>query len=97
MGPQFAWDANRTGPAAYVNYDRPIHILTGAAGCPEDEDAWQRTGNPFSALRVNDYGYSRLHATNATHLLLEYVDNQKGAVLDSVWIVKDQAAAAGGY
>ena len=50
------WNASRTGPAAYVDYDRPIHILTGAAGCPEDEDGWQAEGNAFSALRINDYG-----------------------------------------
>jgi hypothetical protein len=56
VGPEFAWNASRTGPSAYVNADRPIHILTGAAGCPEDEDAWQAKGNPFSALRINDYG-----------------------------------------
>jgi hypothetical protein len=36
-------------------------------------------------------GYSRLHVANGTHLLLEYVDNKAGAVLDSVWIVKDAA------
>lgn len=90
------WDASRTGPEAYVDYKAPIHILTGAAGCPEDQDAWQpaKDANPWSALRINDYGYSRLHMLNQTTLLLEYVDNQKGAVLDSMYIVKNTPGAA---
>lgn len=54
------WNPNITGAAAYVNYDRPIHILSGAAGCPENQDPWQPSGNPFSALRLNVYGYGRL-------------------------------------
>lgn len=57
---QSMWNPNITGAAAYVNFDRPIHILSGAAGCPENQDPWQPTGNPFSALRLNVYGYGRL-------------------------------------
>jgi len=91
---QFSWNSTRTGAAAYVNYDRPIHILTGAAGCPENQDGWQKAANPFSALRINDYGYSRLQAVNATTLRLQYVDNVHGKVLDDVYIVKDAPGAA---
>lgn len=90
----WAWNSSRTGPEAYVDYKAPIHILTGAAGCPENQDAWQKTANPFSALRVNDYGYSRLHVTNQTHMTLEYVDNVAGKVLDTVNIVKSSTKAA---
>jgi hypothetical protein len=90
----FQWDSARTGAGAYVNYKAPIHILTGAAGCPEDQDGWQKTANPFSALRVNDYGYSRLQVLNATTLRLQYVDNVKGEVLDDVYIVKDAPGPA---
>ena len=50
------WNSSRTGPGAYIDYDRPIHILTGAAGCPENQDGWQPVGNPFSVVRINDYG-----------------------------------------
>ena len=93
--PVYDWQWNKvTGPSAYVNYKAPIHILTGAAGCPEDEDGWQKTANEFSALRINDYGYSRLKALNSTTLHLEYVDNVKGQVLDSVFIVKDTPGPA---
>ena len=88
VGPEYEWDESRTGSGAYVGPTRPIHILTGAAGCPEDQDAWQTKRNPFSAFQVNDYGYSRLTAFNATHMRLQYVDNKKGAVLDEVIISK---------
>lgn len=60
---QSMWNPNITGTGAYVNYDRPIHILSGAAGCPENQDPWQPTGNPFSALRLNVYGYGRLQVS----------------------------------
>ena len=77
-----------------MDYKAPIHILTGAAGCPENQDGWKKTPNAFSALRINDYGYTRLKALNATTLRLEYVDNVKGAVLDSLFIVKSHTGAA---
>jgi hypothetical protein len=89
VGPEYQWDSTRTGDAAYVNPTRPIHILTGAAGCPENQDGWQKTAAAYSAKRINDYGYSRLKALNATALRLEYVDNVKGAILDSIVIIKD--------
>jgi hypothetical protein len=131
---QSAWNASRTGAAAYVDYDAPVNVLTGAAGCPEvwrrvcaggcarrvsrslcgesptraagafslmpafssssssriqqNMDIWQNTTLPFSALRVQDYGYSRLTAVNASHARLQYVDNQAGALLDEVWLVR---------
>jgi len=90
----YNWNSSRTGAGAYVDYKSPIHILTGAAGCPENQDGWQKTANPFSAFRVNDYGYSRLHVLNQTTMVLEYVDNVAGKVLDSVVIVKSNTAAA---
>lgn len=48
------WNASRTGPGAYVDAAAPVHILTGAAGCPENQDGWQRAGNAWSAVRIND-------------------------------------------
>jgi len=93
-GVPFKWDSSRTGPGAFVDYKAPIHILTGAAGCPENQDPWQHTANPFSALRINDYGYSRLQALNSTTLLYQYVDNVKGAVLSSLHFVKNKQGQA---
>ena len=90
----FSWNQTVTGPEAYINYKAPIHILTGAAGCPENQDGWQKKANPFSALRVNDYGYSRLQVLNSTAMQLQYVDNVAGKVLDTVVIVKDKAGPA---
>ena len=84
-----------TGAGAYVDAAAPVHIITGAAGCPENEDAWQKAGNAWSAVRINDYGYGRLRALNATALYWEYVDNVAGKVLDSVTIVKTNPNAAG--
>jgi len=86
---QSQWDETRTGAEAFVDYTTgPVNILTGAAGCPENMDIWQNTTLPFSALRLQDYGYSRLTAVNASHARLQYVDNQAGEVLDDIWIVR---------
>jgi len=85
---QYNWDSSVTGPAAYVDFNKTVHIITGAAGCPENTDTWQNTSNPFSAYRIADYGYGRLHVVNATHMRWEYQDDTAGAILDSVWLVK---------
>ena len=86
---QSSW-SGETGPSAYVNANRPIHILSGAAGCPENQDPWQpaRKANEFSAVRINDYGYGILRVVNETTIAWSYKDNVKGAVLDEVTIVK---------
>ena len=87
---QYEWDASVTGQAAYVDFNKTIHIITGAAGCPENTDPWQNTSNPFSAYRIADYGYGRLHAVNSTHMFWAYQDDTKGEILDSIWIIKNQ-------
>jgi len=84
---QMQW-SGETGPAAYVDFNKTVHILTGAAGCPENTDVWQNASNAFSAFRVADYGFLRMHALNSTHLFLEYQDDTAGKVLDSVMLVK---------
>lgn len=83
----FAWN-NVTGPQAYVNYDRTIHILTGAAGCPENQDPWGAGPNPFSALRLNVYGYGRLTVTNVTHAVWEFIDDASGDVVDAIDVIQ---------
>ncbi|RYG48747.1 hypothetical protein EON67_07305 [archaeon] len=60
-----------------------------AAGCPENQDPWQTDGNPFSALRLNIYGYGRLTVKNSTHLYWEVVNDADGSIADSLYIVKD--------
>jgi hypothetical protein len=86
---QYEWNSDITGQAAYVDFNKTIHIISGAAGCPENTDPWQTTSNPFSAYRVADYGYGRLHVINSTHMFWEYQDDTQGQVLDSIWIVKN--------
>jgi hypothetical protein len=85
---QYDFDASKMGPEAYVDFNRTVHILSGAAGCPENQDGWQAKGNPFSVVRYNDYGYGRLSPVNFTHMYWEYVDDTNATVLDSVWLVK---------
>ena len=85
---QYQYDASKMGPEAYIDFNRTVHILSGAAGCPENQDGWQAKGNPFSLVRINDYGYGRFSPVNATHAHWQYVDDVNATVLDEVWLVK---------
>ncbi|XP_047740593.1 acid phosphatase type 7 [Hyalella azteca] len=68
----------------------PVHVTTGSAGCKEDLDGFQLEQPAWSAVRVKDYGYTRLTVHNHTHLYWEQVsDDQAGVLTDSVWLVRD--------
>ena len=59
-------------------------------GNRERKDGFLDEIPPWTAFRNNDYGYSRLHIANKTHLYMEQVsDDQNGQVIDQFWIVKD--------
>lgn len=85
---QFMWNQSLTPEQALIDYDRPIHILSGAAGCPENQDAWQTAGNPFSLVRLNVYGYGRLHVLNATTAVWEFLDVTNNTIVDTRTIVQ---------
>ncbi|XP_011256652.1 acid phosphatase type 7 [Camponotus floridanus] len=74
----------------YKNYKAPVHIITGSAGCKEGREKFVPDQPAWSAYRSSDYGYTRMKAFNKTHLYLEQVsDDKEGAVLDRVWLVKE--------
>ncbi|XP_015606629.1 acid phosphatase type 7 isoform X2 [Cephus cinctus] len=74
----------------YKNYRAPVHIVTGSAGCKEGRENFTYVQPPWSAFRNADYGYTRMKAFNQTHLYLEQVsDDKEGAVLDQLWLIKD--------
>ncbi|XP_031850266.1 acid phosphatase type 7 [Nomia melanderi] len=74
----------------YKNYKAPVHIVTGSAGCKEGREKFVPHKPEWSAYRSSDYGYTRMKAYNRTHLYLEQVsDDKDGAILDQVWIIKD--------
>jgi len=76
---------------SYNNSSVPIHIITGNAGGPEDLDLFSKDPKPWSALRVEHYGYSKLRGYNTTHIYWEHVAkiNNTFEVADSLWITKD--------
>ncbi|XP_076291196.1 acid phosphatase type 7 [Lasioglossum baleicum] len=75
----------------YKNYKAPVHIVTGSAGCKEGREKFVPHKPEWSAYRSSDYGYTRMKAYNRTHLYLEQVsDDKDGAVLDQVWLIKDE-------
>lgn len=76
----------------YTNYGAPVHIVTGSAGCKEGREKFIPKRPYWSAFRSSDYGYTRMKAFNTTHLYMEQVsDDKEGAVIDSVWLIKDNA------
>ncbi|XP_036450109.1 acid phosphatase type 7 [Colossoma macropomum] len=74
----------------YVNPKAPVHIITGSAGCREKHDGFIPKPRDWSAFRSTDYGYTRMHLINSTHIYLEQVsDDQSGKVIDSFTLVKE--------
>ncbi|CAG9101315.1 unnamed protein product [Plutella xylostella] len=67
----------------------PVHIVTGSAGCQENTDPFVAAPPEWSAFRSTDYGYTRFHALNKTHIYMEQVSvDKKGEVIDSFWLQK---------
>ncbi|XP_015910292.2 acid phosphatase type 7 [Parasteatoda tepidariorum] len=82
---------NGSYDAPYTNPKAPVHIITGSAGCQENLDPFVHDPAEWSAARYSDYGYTRLHIINNTHLYMEQVsDDQNGAVLDQMLLIKDK-------
>ena len=49
-------------------------------GCQERHDGFITHISPWSAIRSNDYGYTRMHIFNSTHLYWEQVSDDKVGV-----------------
>ncbi|XP_060789936.1 acid phosphatase type 7 [Neoarius graeffei] len=74
----------------YVNPKAPVHIITGSAGCREKHDGFIPKPRDWSAFRSTDYGYTRMHLINSTHIYLEQVsDDQSGKIIDSFTLIKE--------
>ncbi|XP_044523339.1 acid phosphatase type 7 [Gracilinanus agilis] len=81
------YNGSRESP--YTNPRGPIHIITGSAGCEEMLTPFTPFPRPWSAVRVKEYGFTRLHILNGTHLHLQQVsDDQDGKIVDDVWLVR---------
>ncbi|KAE9421605.1 hypothetical protein Angca_004720 [Angiostrongylus cantonensis] len=83
------------GTGAYHNPNAPVYVISGSAaksymGCHTPYAKFSDHPWPFSAARINDYGYSILTVMNSTHLHLEQISIEKNdLVVDDLWIVKD--------
>ncbi|XP_046711143.1 acid phosphatase type 7 isoform X3 [Silurus meridionalis] len=74
----------------YVNPKAPVHIITGSAGCREKHDGFIPHTRDWSSFRSTDYGYTRMHLMNSTHIYLEQVsDDQSGKIIDSFTLIKE--------
>uniref|UniRef100_A0A8C8RLR8 Purple acid phosphatase n=1 Tax=Pelusios castaneus TaxID=367368 RepID=A0A8C8RLR8_9SAUR len=81
---------NGSTAAPYTHPRAPVHIITGSAGCKERLDSFVLNPREWSAVRIEDYGYTRLHIVNSSHIWLEQVsDDQDGKVVDGIWIIKE--------
>ncbi|RUS75262.1 hypothetical protein EGW08_016977 [Elysia chlorotica] len=75
----------------YKNPKAPVHIVTGSAGCREIHDNFTSDPHEWSAFRSLDYGYTRMHVINTTHLYLEQVSDDKGGqVIDKMTLIKER-------
>lgn len=77
--------------APYTNPMAPVHITTGSAGCRERLDPFFPLHREWSAVRIEDYGYTRIHIANKTHIHIQQVsDDRDGEIVDEIWLIKDK-------
>lgn len=82
---------NGSTEAPYTNPGAPVHIITGSAGCKERLDPFVPDPRDWSAVRIEDYGYTRMQIFNRTHIWLEQLsDDQGGKIVDGIWLIKDR-------
>ncbi|KAI6233597.1 Purple acid phosphatase [Aphelenchoides fujianensis] len=74
-----------------VDPPAPVHVLSGSAGCQEYTDTFAERG-VWDAVRSSNYGFSRMHVFNATHLHWQQVRADDGAIEDDFWLVKHRHA-----
>ncbi|XP_074659811.1 acid phosphatase type 7-like [Tubulanus polymorphus] len=78
-------------PTAYTNPKAPVHITTGSAGCKEKLDPFKKTPPAWSAVRLDDYGYTRLQIHNSTHIFLQQVSDDKGGkIVDAMTLIREK-------
>nr|AYV89047.1 Iron/zinc purple acid phosphatase-like protein [Tetranychus truncatus] len=75
----------------YTNPSAPVHITTGSAGCQEGLNPPVSDPTDWSAVRIEDYGFSRMKIHNRTHLTFEQLSvDQDHKIVDSITIIKDK-------
>lgn len=73
----------------YTNPRAPVQIITGSAGCRENVSHFDNKPPAWSAFRSSDYGYTRMHVLNKTHINFEQVSDDKGGqIIDQFTIIK---------
>ncbi|PIO68899.1 hypothetical protein TELCIR_09296, partial [Teladorsagia circumcincta] len=67
-----------------------VNSSTRPRGCHSTGTKIDKTPEPFSAKRLNEYGYTILTVANATHMHIEQISLDRGeAVADDFWLSKD--------
>ncbi|KAI8784304.1 iron/zinc purple acid phosphatase protein isoform X1 [Biomphalaria glabrata] len=78
----------------YTDPKAPVHIITGSAGCRENVSGFVPNPPEWSAFHSMDYGYTRMHVLNKTHMNIEQVSDEKdGLVIDKFTIIKNYHGA----
>ncbi|CAI9765012.1 unnamed protein product [Fraxinus pennsylvanica] len=78
-------DTNGTDTYDNTGYSAPVHAVIGMAGFSLDE--FSTNGNPWSLVRISEFGYTRVHATKK-ELKVEYVNANTRKVEDNFRIIR---------
>ncbi|PAV88269.1 hypothetical protein WR25_13135 [Diploscapter pachys] len=74
----------------FHNSPTPVYTLTGTAGCHDHTFPNETIAQPFSALRLGNYGFTYLTLHNSTHLSTVFVDAlEPSSRLDPFLFTKD--------
>ncbi|RWS03782.1 iron/zinc purple acid phosphatase-like protein, partial [Dinothrombium tinctorium] len=72
----------------YKNPKAPVHIITGYAG-HSLVDPFFKTGPEWSAVRVNDFGFTEMTILNETHINIVQYSVTENKTFDELMIIKD--------
>ncbi|KAI6204497.1 hypothetical protein M3Y94_00680900 [Aphelenchoides besseyi] len=73
---------------AYENALAPIHFTTGSAGSYEPMNRFPKTIAVHSAFRSSNFGFTKMHVYNRTHIHIQQIAADKHGAEDDFWIVK---------
>ncbi|RWS29692.1 Iron/zinc purple acid phosphatase-like protein [Leptotrombidium deliense] len=73
----------------YTNPKAPVHLISGGAGNFKGFDEFSDVIENWSALRVNDYGYTIIEVINVTHTKLVQYSVVEKIEFDEFYLVKD--------
>jgi hypothetical protein len=82
---------NGNSSSSYNNPTAPVHIINGAAGCPEGFSDFKHPDiPPYSALFLEAFGMAKFDFLSAEKAVWTYYNATSGAIADQFTVTKQR-------